>query len=149
MKLLGIKYSVCVFVILSLYACTHQSSIAPSNAHLSIPAAAGETETTQESPVKQSPQAHHQIPHQAETLNNTVLSLAADAPVYSIVVYDTPVREVLFAMARDSKINIDIHPAIDGRVTPLAQDAARLVLNGTTSLDEAMRVVDLNRQIRS
>lgn len=31
--------------------------------------------------------------------------------------------------------------------TTLADDAARLVLNGTTSLDEAMRVIDLNRRI--
>lgn len=117
MKLLDIKCSVCTLVILSLCACAHQSSIPPSNAHISIPAAAGETETAQETPVQQAPQAHHQSPHQAETSNNTVLSLAADAPVYSIVVYDTPVREVLFAMARDSKINMDIHPAIDGRIT--------------------------------
>lgn len=117
MKLLDIKCSVCTLVILSLCACAHQSSIPLSNAHISIPAAAGETETAQETPVQQAPQAHHQSPHQAETSNNTVLSLAADAPVYSIVVYDTPVREVLFAMARDSKINMDIHPAIDGRIT--------------------------------
>ncbi len=31
--------------------------------------------------------------------------------------------------------------------TTLADDAVRLVLNGTTSLDEAMRVIDLNRQM--
>jgi MSHA biogenesis protein MshL len=40
-----------------------------------------------------------------------------DEPTYSIVVYDTPVKEVLFAIARDSKLNIDIHPAIKGNVT--------------------------------
>jgi len=46
----------------------------------------------------------------------------AKEPVYSIVVYDTPVKEVLFAIARDSKLNIDIHPAIQGRVTLNAVD---------------------------
>jgi general secretion pathway protein D len=50
------------------------------------------------------------------------LSAEIKQPVYNIVVYDTPVKEVLFAMARDSKINIDIHPALQGRITLNAVD---------------------------
>src|SRR5690554_5413048 len=35
---------------------------------------------------------------------------------FSIVAQDVPARELLFAMARDANINVDIHPAITGRV---------------------------------
>lgn len=41
---------------------------------------------------------------------------------YSVVVNDVPVREVLFAIARETKLNIDIHPGIEGRVTLNAID---------------------------
>lgn len=41
---------------------------------------------------------------------------------YSVVVNDIPVREVLFAIARETKLNIDIHPGIEGRVTLNAID---------------------------
>jgi general secretion pathway protein D len=34
-----------------------------------------------------------------------------------VVVHEVPVKELLFALARDTKLNIDIHPAIEGRVT--------------------------------
>ena len=36
---------------------------------------------------------------------------------YSVVVNEVPVRELLFALARDTKQNIDIHPGISGLVT--------------------------------
>lgn len=36
---------------------------------------------------------------------------------YSIVVSDLPVQELLFVLARDAKLNADIHPGISGRVT--------------------------------
>ena len=39
---------------------------------------------------------------------------------YSVTVDDIDVRELLFALARDSGVNIDIHPGIDGRVTMTA-----------------------------
>jgi MSHA type pilus biogenesis protein MshL len=41
---------------------------------------------------------------------------------YSIVVNDVPVREVLFAIAKETRVNIDIHPGIEGRVTLNAID---------------------------
>lgn len=109
MKLLDIKCGIYALTVLSLCSCAHQSSIEPSSAHIDSPVTATETHTGQETlPTTQ-------LSHQTETTNHKPLPV--DAPVYSIVVYDTPVREVLFAMARDSKINMDIHPAIDGRVT--------------------------------
>ena len=36
---------------------------------------------------------------------------------YSVAVEGVEVRELLFALARDARLNVDIHPAIEGRVT--------------------------------
>jgi len=36
---------------------------------------------------------------------------------YSVVVSNVPVNELLFALSRDAKVNVDIHPAVTGRVT--------------------------------
>lgn len=36
---------------------------------------------------------------------------------YSVVVANLPAREILFQLARDAKINIDIHPGVEGEVT--------------------------------
>lgn len=67
----------------------------------------------------------------------------AKEPVYSIVVYDTPVKEVLFAIARDSKLNIDIHPAIKGRVTLNAVDQTLPAI-----LERLSKQVDLTYTIK-
>lgn len=37
--------------------------------------------------------------------------------LYSVVVHETPVQDLLFAIARDAKINVSIHPGITGNVT--------------------------------
>ena len=36
---------------------------------------------------------------------------------FSVVVNDVPVRDLLFALSRDAKINVDVHPGISGSVT--------------------------------
>ena len=56
---------------------------------------------------------------------------ARDAEIkYSVVVTNQPVREVLLAMARETKINFDIHPGIDGTVNLNAIDQTlRQILN--------------------
>jgi general secretion pathway protein D len=41
---------------------------------------------------------------------------------FSVVVSEVPVRELLFALARDANINVDVHPAITGNVTLNAID---------------------------
>lgn len=41
---------------------------------------------------------------------------------YSVVVANQPVRDVLLAMARETKVNFDIHPGIEGSVTLNAID---------------------------
>jgi general secretion pathway protein D len=42
---------------------------------------------------------------------------SAKPQTYSVVVNEVPVKELLFALARDSKLNVDVHPAIQGLVT--------------------------------
>ncbi len=49
-------------------------------------------------------------------------SPAAKVETYSVVVTNVPAREILFALARDAKINIDIGPGIEGIVTLNAID---------------------------
>ena len=46
----------------------------------------------------------------------------AKAETYSVVVNNVSVRELLFALARDAKLNVDIHPGIEGFVTLNAID---------------------------
>jgi len=41
---------------------------------------------------------------------------------FTVVVIDVPVRELLFSLARDARLNIDVHPDISGRVTLNAVD---------------------------
>jgi MSHA biogenesis protein MshL len=47
---------------------------------------------------------------------------AAKAESYSVSVRNIPVQDLLFALARDAKLNIDIHPGINGIVTINAID---------------------------
>lgn len=47
---------------------------------------------------------------------------APKAETYSVVVTSVPAQEVLFALARDAKINLDIHAGIEGAVTLNAID---------------------------
>jgi general secretion pathway protein D len=41
---------------------------------------------------------------------------------FTVVVNEVPVRELLFALARDAKVNVDVHPDIEGSVTLNAID---------------------------
>jgi general secretion pathway protein D len=109
----------CMTLVFGVSACSHQSKVKPSTGHIdgqntSSPSLTSKPVTSAASaaipkPVTNSPYLPPPTPKAKE-------------PVYSIVVYDTPVKEVLFAIARDSKLNIDIHPAIQGRVTLNAVD---------------------------
>lgn len=45
-----------------------------------------------------------------------------DEMKYSVTVKDVPVQELMFAISRDTKVNIDIHSGIEGRVTLNAID---------------------------
>lgn len=44
-------------------------------------------------------------------------SPAKKVETYSVVVSNLPAKDILFALARDAKLNIDIHPGLEGEVT--------------------------------
>ena len=63
---------------------------------------------------------------------------------YSVVVTDVPVRDVLFALARDARINVDIGGDIQGNVTMNAIDQTLPQI-----LDRISRQVSLRYQLES
>ncbi|MDP2230944.1 pilus (MSHA type) biogenesis protein MshL [Methylotenera sp.] len=134
-------------LVLGLSACAHQSKIQPSKGHID-----GENTVTPQSTKPSatdnasiSPAAASGIPK--PVVNNTYLpppKPQAKAQLYSIVVYDTPVKEVLFAIARDSKLNVDVHPSIQGRVTLNAVDQTLPAI-----LERLSKQVDLTYKIQN
>jgi general secretion pathway protein D len=63
------------------------------------------------------------IPDVVRAVPTPPAPLAREAEMhYSVVVANQPVREVLLAMARETKINFDIHPGIEGTVNLNAID---------------------------
>lgn len=135
-----------MMLVLGMSACAHQSKITPSNGHIDgqntakhqAEVQAGSNNTVDGKPVTAN------IPK--PVTNNTYLpppKPKAKAQLYSIVVYDTPVKEVLFAIARDSKLNIDIHPSIQGRVTLNAVDQTLPAI-----LERLSKQVDLTYKIQ-
>lgn len=63
--------------------------------------------------------------------------------VYSVVMSNVDVQELLFALARDAKLNVDIHPSIEGTVTMNVRDQTL-----TEILDRVARQVDLRYEIK-
>ncbi len=61
---------------------------------------------------------------------------------YTVVVNDVPVKELLFALARDAAINVDIHPDVSGLATLNAVDQSLLQI-----LDRLARQLDLRYEI--
>lgn len=61
---------------------------------------------------------------------------------YTVVVNEVPVKELLFALARDAAVNVDIHPSIEGSVTLNAIDQS---LNQI--LDRISRQIDLRYEL--
>lgn len=104
-----------IFIVLALAGCAHESRITPSAGHIDGQADARQAKSTAASTTG--------IPKPV-TSNVYVPppKPKAKEQTYSVVVNEVPVKEILFALARESKLNIDIHPAIQGRVTLNAVD---------------------------
>jgi general secretion pathway protein D len=112
-----------VFAFFNLTSCTHQSVIKSSSAHIDQSQSSSEKNTDNPAVIN--------LEH--TTAKNDVIPIFSNEvkePVYSVVVYETSVKEVLFAIARDSKMNIDIHPAVQGRVTMNAVDQTLAAILG-------------------
>jgi general secretion pathway protein D len=97
--------------IVALSGCAHQEFIPPSQGHLGS-------------------ESEAQVSAPSEDIPKPVTTIAYVPPpkpkikeqTYSVVVSSVPVQEVLFALARESKLNVDIHPSIQGKVTLNAVD---------------------------
>lgn len=63
--------------------------------------------------------------------------------VYSVVMQNVNVQDLLFALARDAKVNVDIHPSISGTVTMNVRDQTL-----TEILDRVARQVDLRYELQ-
>lgn len=63
----------------------------------------------------------------------------AKTETYSVVVNNVPVHDLLFALARDAKINVDVHPGLNGLVTLNAIDQTLPQLLGRIAKQVDMR----------
>ena len=63
---------------------------------------------------------------------------------YTVVVNEVPVKELLFALARDAKVNVDVDPRVDGVVTVNAVEQTLEQL-----LDRIARQVDLRYEFNN
>jgi general secretion pathway protein D len=126
-----------VMLALALSACAHESTVQPSKGHI-------DGQVTAQSSTDGSKASTANIPK--PVVNSTYLpppKPTTKEQTYSIVVYDTPVKEVLFAIARDSKLNVDIHPSIQGNVTLNAVDQTLPAI-----LERLSKQVDLTYKIQ-
>ena len=93
-----------MFLLCSLVSCGTTRPPASSSGHLHAPEINGADTNTIPSTVKDP------------------FALPPPAPIkkvdtYTVVVNEVPVKELLFQLARDAKLNIDIHPGISGVIT--------------------------------
>ena len=104
------KFWLTALMITGLTGCAHQSTITPSQSHIS---SGQDIQATGASDIPKPVKALSYVPPPKPK---------AKEQTYTIVVSDVPVKEILFALARESKMNVDIHPAISGNVTLNAVD---------------------------
>lgn len=119
----------CLFLFVS--GCAHQTPFPPSQGHI---------DSTQEVKPAATP---GDIPKPVKS--NAFLpppKPKLKEQTYSVVVNDVPVREILFALARESKMNIDIHPGITGNVTINAVDQTLPAI-----LERISKQVDLSYKV--
>ena len=95
--------SACALTITLLTGCYKRSVLPQSEGHLTTPAAKP-TLTDIPPPARVSSFVPAPKP-------------AIKPPTYSVVVSEVPVKELLLALARDTKQNIDIHPGLSGLVS--------------------------------
>ncbi|CAG4884243.1 Type II and III secretion system protein [Georgfuchsia toluolica] len=103
--MLGHNQKITLLASLLLAACNHAPVQAPASGHL------------QQSDVVAS-SAAAAIPPPVQS--SVALPRPKPAPkveTYSVVVQNLPAQDLLFALARDAKLNVDVHPGINGTVT--------------------------------
>ena len=133
-KIYHTKFSLVAVIGLMLAACAHQSKVSPSQGH--IDGKASTQNTSQIATVAPIPKLVRSAPILPPP------KATSKAQTYSVVVNEVPVKEILFALARESKLNIDIHPSIQGRVTLNAVDQTLPAI-----LERLARQVDLTYKV--
>ena len=99
----------CVLALsLALCACAIRPSVPPSQGHIAAPPL-----EQKESRVPQPVSVGAYVPPPR---------VQTKTPTYTVVVNEVPVKELLFALGRDTKQNFDVHPAIQGLVSINAID---------------------------
>lgn len=103
------------------------------------------TRTLPQSPthIKEAPRAAGAIPEPVQ--QSAVLPPprpTAKVETYSVTVHKVPVQSLLFALARDAGLNVDVHPSIEGNVTLNALDQTLPQL-----LSRIQRQVDMRYEI--
>ena len=116
---------------LTVAGCAHQSKVRPSSGHIDGKPSAQTTNqgNTIPAPIPKTVKNAPRLP---------IPQATTKAQTYSVVVNEVPVKEILFALARESKLNIDIHPSIQGRATLNAVDQTLPAI-----LERLARQVDL------
>lgn len=104
----ALRSALALLLAASLASCATPPANGPSQAHLQV-GSGGASGGNIPAPVQQT----MALPRPKAT---------AKAETYSVVVNNVKVHELLFALARDAKINVDIHPGITGYVTLNAID---------------------------
>ena len=130
------KFSLVTVIGLMLAACAHQSKVLPSQGH--IDGKANTQSTSQIATVAPIPKLVRSAPILPPP------KATSKAQTYSVVVNEVPVKEILFALARESKLNIDIHPSIQGRATLNAVDQTLPAI-----LERLARQVDLTYKMEN
>ena len=103
------KLSSVIIFGLMLAACAHESKVLPSQGHIDGKTSAqNANQTSASAPIPKLVRSAPKLPLPKAT---------SKAQTYSVVVNEVLVKEILFALARESKLNIDIHPSIQGRAT--------------------------------
>ena len=128
-KIKHAKFSLVIVIGLMLAACAHQSKVKPSAGHIDGKVASQNVNQTAIAPIPKLVRSAPKLPPPKATTK---------AQTYSVVVNEVPVKEILFALARESKLNIDIHPSIQGRATLNAVDQTLPAI-----LERLARQVDL------
>lgn len=92
-----------------------------------------------------------QLPTAGHLSRETIPPLVREAPVvpeptpalaqetYTVVVSKAPLDELLFALARDARFNIDVHPGLSGHVTLNAIDQTLLQILGRITAQVPIR----------
>ncbi|CAN4265297.1 PulD Type II secretory pathway, component PulD [Methylophilaceae bacterium] len=113
------RLSILLAISMVAVACSNQSKIPTSKGHIDGNLSAEQNShaaiqpTANIAPIPKTIRSNPQLP---------VPKATAKLQTYTVVVNEVPVKEILFALARESKLNIDIHPGIQGRATLNAVD---------------------------